>query len=74
MSFIADGTTLAVANNSDLALWEVATGDPAGRLQGFGNPHSDVAASADGTLVASAQVAAGGATVWDVARDEASPA
>jgi WD40 repeat protein len=70
VGFVADGTTLTVADNFGLALWDVATGDSAGRLGGPGNPHSDVAASADGTLVASAQIAAGGATVWDVASGE----
>jgi WD40 repeat protein len=70
VGFVAEGTTLAVANSVGLALWDVATGEPAGFLVGVGSPHSDVAASADGALVASAQVAAGGATVWDVARDE----
>jgi WD40 repeat protein/tRNA A-37 threonylcarbamoyl transferase component Bud32 len=70
VGFVADGTTLAVADSSGLALWDVATGDPAGRLEGFGTPHTDVAASADGTLVASAQVSFGGATVWDVASGE----
>ncbi len=70
VSFVADGTMLAVADSFAVALWDVATGEAAGRLAGSGDPHSDVAVSADGALVASAQIAAGGATVWDVARDE----
>jgi WD40 repeat protein len=70
VGFVAGGATLAVADNFGLALWDVATGEAAGRLQGPGSPNSDVAVSADGSLVASAQIAAGGAQVWDVGRDE----
>jgi WD40 repeat protein len=70
VGFVADGTMLAVAGSGSVALWDIATGDPAGHLYLPGSPLSDVAASADGALVASAQVSFGGATVWDVASGE----
>ncbi len=47
VSYVADGTTLAVTA-SGLALWDIATGEAAGGLAGLGQP-SDVAVSADGS-------------------------
>ena len=66
VSFSPDGTTLATTGTFGVKLWDVATGRSLGEI-GSGNS-SDVAFSADGTMVAFPLPGAGTAEVWDVAK------
>ena len=66
VSFSPDGMTLATAGPFGVKLWDVATGSSLGEI-GSGNS-SDVAFSADGTMIAFPLPGAGTAEVWDVAK------
>jgi WD40 repeat protein len=63
IAFSGDGRLIATANSTGVALWNPTTGARLGTMSVDWS--SDVALSADGALVASVGVLAGGATVWD---------
>ncbi|HJR08802.1 MAG TPA: caspase family protein [Pyrinomonadaceae bacterium] len=63
LAFSADGRTLATSSfDTEITLWETATGRRAGRLSSRTNMAYEVAFSADGT-----RLFTGSKTVWDLA-------
>jgi WD40 repeat protein len=62
LALSADGRTLATSSfDTDITLWETATGRRAGRLSGRSNMAYEVAFSADGSRLFS-----GSRTIWDL--------
>jgi WD40 repeat protein/tRNA A-37 threonylcarbamoyl transferase component Bud32 len=66
VGFSPDGATLATAGNGRVRLWDAVTAASLGEMADVEDA-SDLAFSADGSLVAAARGFEGGAEVWDVA-------